>query len=180
MATAAIVQLTPNFASVFSGVDHNGYSSTTASFLLQENHDKHHIFFDPEGFHNPRTHHSFTIYSLGANPTQFREAYKRNKDCQRPLAPIDEDTFQAMSDPSKFQSFMGEEKYFHDWEAILQREIDNNTQGWQGVLQKHLLSRTANADALLKVVKAATWLARRLSIPANVLLRHVALISPTL
>lgn len=148
MATAAIVQLTPKFSGVFSGADHNDGSSTTASFLLQENHDNHHIFFDPEGFHNHLAHHLFTMYSLGANPTQLREAYERNKDCQRPLAPIDEETVQAMSDPSKFQTFMGEEKYFHDWEAFFQREIDNNTQGWRGVLQKHLLSRTPNADAL--------------------------------
>ena len=43
---------------------------------------------------------------------------------------------------------MGDEKHYHDWVAFSQREMDSDSRGWQGVLQKHLLSRTENADAL--------------------------------
>ena len=148
MATAATVQLAPDFSGVFPGAHQNVESSTTTSSLLQHNHDNHHIFFNAEGFHNHLAHHLFTIYSLGASPAQIREAYERNTDCQRPLGPLDEDVVQAMSDPLKFQSFLGDEKYYHDWVAFFQREMDLDTRGWQGVLKTHLLSRTANADAL--------------------------------
>ena len=102
MATAATVQLAPDFSGVFSGAGQNDDSSTTTSSLLQHNHDNHHIFFDAEGFHNHLAHHLFTIYSLGATPTQIREAYERNTDCQSPLGKLNEDAVQAMSDPSKF------------------------------------------------------------------------------
>ena len=148
MATAATVLLAPDIHGVFPGAGQNDDSSTTTSSLLQHNHDNHHIFFDAEGFHNHLAHHLFTIYSLGASPTQIREAYERNTDCQRPLGTLDEDVVKAMSDPSKFQSFMGDEKHYHDWVAFFQREMDRDNRGWQGVLQKHLLSRTDNADAL--------------------------------
>ena len=63
------------------------------------------------------------------------------------MAPVDEDNVRKISDPSAFQSSLGEGRHFHGWEAFFQREIDNH--GGQAVLQKHLLSRTPNAEALL-------------------------------
>ena len=148
MATAATVQLNPAIAGVFSAAQRDNDTSTTASSLLQQNHDNYHIFFNANGLHNHIAHHLLTMYSLGATPSQIRHAYDINKDDQRPMAPINEETVKAISDPSKFQSYLGDEKYFHDWEAFFQREIDTNPNGWHGVLQEHLLSRTPNAEAL--------------------------------
>ena len=148
MATAATIQLVPAVGGVFSAAHRDIDTSLTASSLLQENHDNYHIFFNPNGLHNHIAHHLLTIYSLGATPSQIRHAYDINKDSQRPMAPVNEATVEAISDPSKFQSYLGDEKYFHDWEAFFQREMDTTPSGWQGVLQKHLLSRTPNAEAL--------------------------------
>ena len=149
MATAAAVQISPHVTGVFSSGHHDTTNSTTTSSLLQENHNNHHIFFNANGFHNHIAHHLLTIYSIGATPEQIRHAYEINKDSQRPMLPVNEENVKAMSDPAKFQSFLGEEQYYHDWMAFFQREVDNNPGGWQAVLQEHLLSRTPNAEELL-------------------------------
>lgn len=52
MATASSVQLTRDEWPEYyrSGIDQE--SSRLASKLLQENHERHHIFFNKDGFHN--------------------------------------------------------------------------------------------------------------------------------
>ena len=149
MATAATVQISPHVTGVFSSGKHDASTSTTASSLLQENHDNHHTFYNADGFHNHIAHHLLTIYSIGATPEQITHAYETNKGDQRPMLPVNEDNVKAMSDPAKFQSFIGDEQYYHDWMAFFQRETDSNPGGWQAVLQEHLFSRTPNAEALL-------------------------------
>src|SRR3954470_23974897 len=44
-------------------------SANKASELLQENHEKHHIFFNKSGFHNHIAHHLLTTYALGVSPS---------------------------------------------------------------------------------------------------------------
>jgi UDP-N-acetyl-D-mannosaminuronic acid transferase (WecB/TagA/CpsF family) len=51
MATPARIQLSPKHHPAFYTSGMNDEVAKKASELLQENHDKHHIFFRASGFH---------------------------------------------------------------------------------------------------------------------------------
>ena len=63
-------------------------SAQRASELLQENHEKHHIFFNESGFHNHIAHHLLTVFALNASPEQIQKHYDDNKSYQRPPQPV--------------------------------------------------------------------------------------------
>jgi Questin oxidase-like len=147
MATASHLELSENDTGVFRGPRINSESARTASQLLQENHDKYHIFFNHDSFHNHIAHHILTIYALGATKQEIQKAYDMNKDYQRLQYPVDSGVVQDMSDKATFAKYLGQEKYFSDYEAFFQKEIEAN--GWQAVLNEHLFSRDEHADALL-------------------------------
>lgn len=52
MATAATVSVTPHNKGGFSVDALSKDSASTTTKLLQENHEKHHIFFNHDGFHS--------------------------------------------------------------------------------------------------------------------------------
>jgi hypothetical protein len=56
MATASKVQLDASHQAAFNVAGIGSESARMASELLQENHDKHHIFFNKGGFHVRSTH----------------------------------------------------------------------------------------------------------------------------
>ncbi|KAN0065322.1 hypothetical protein ACQY0O_001158 [Thecaphora frezii] len=48
-----------------------------AAQLLQDNHEKHHCFFNAMGFHNHAAHQILADYSIGATAEQLEARYKR-------------------------------------------------------------------------------------------------------
>ena len=147
MATASHVELTPSTAGVYHAPDISSQSAKVASDLLQENHDSYHIFFNQSGFHNHIAHHLLAIYALGASPQELQKAYDDNKGYQRKLKPVQQKNVEDMSDRKKFKEFLGKEKYFHDYEAFFQTEID--AKGWQSVLQEQLFAGDEHAEDML-------------------------------
>ena len=51
MATATKIHLTPSEAGMFHVPGITAESAATASEVLQENHERHHLFYNDEGFH---------------------------------------------------------------------------------------------------------------------------------
>jgi Questin oxidase-like len=147
MATASHIELSTSDTGVFRGPLINAESAKTASQILQENHDKFHIYFNSEGYHNHIAHHVLTIYALGATRQELQKSYDVNKSYQRPQFPADQGVVQDMSDRATFAKYLGQEKYFSAYEAFFQKEIEAN--GWQAVLNEHVFARDEHADALL-------------------------------
>lgn len=147
MATAAHVELNPATAGVYHVPTITTESSKAGSRLLQENHDKYHIFFNPSGFHNHIAHHLLTIYALGATPDELQQAFDNNKPIQRPQFPVEKPIVQAMTDLDKFKEFLGKEQYFHDFEIFFRHEIE--TKGWEAVVNEHVFAGNAHADRML-------------------------------
>jgi Questin oxidase-like len=147
MATASHIQLIPATAGVYHVPSLTQESCKAASNLLQENHDKYHMLFNQQGFHNHIAHHLLTIFALGASPDELQRAFDRNRDCQRPQFPVNEENVHAMHDDEKWKGFLGKEKYFHDFEAFFKKEIDEK--GWEDVLQERLFAKTDRAEDLL-------------------------------
>ncbi|KIX09703.1 uncharacterized protein Z518_00784 [Rhinocladiella mackenziei CBS 650.93] len=147
MATAAHIELNPTItAGVYHVPDITAESSKIGSQLLQENHDKFHIYFNQSGFHNHIAHHLLTIYALGATPDEIRRAFDNNKTIQRPQFPVEKRNVQDMADRDQFKRFLGKEQYFHDYEAFFRNEID--TKGWEAVLNEHVFARDEHADRM--------------------------------
>jgi Questin oxidase-like len=147
MATASHVELSTNNTGVFHGPVVNSESAKAASRVLQENHDRYHIFFNPDGFHNHIAHHVLTIYALGATEQEIQKAYDINKDYQRPQNPVEEGVVEEMTDRAHFARYLGQEKHFRDYEIFFQKEIE--AKGWESVLNEHLFAGDEHADALL-------------------------------
>ncbi|KIW01608.1 uncharacterized protein PV09_07080 [Verruconis gallopava] len=118
-----------------------------ASELLQRNHQEHHIFFNREGFHNHIVHHILTLYALGADPAQLQRHYDANALYQRPTMPVHESDVEAMSDPSKFQRYLSDERHYHDYLVFFQQEMQ--AKGWQNVVNEYLFAGDERADDLL-------------------------------
>jgi hypothetical protein len=147
MATASRIEISTTEVAAFQSPAISAESAKAASHFLQENHDKFHIFFNSDGFHNHIAHHLLTIYALGATKQEIQKAYDINKVYQRPQKPAEERVVQDMSDRASFAKYLGQEKYFHDYEIFFQKEID--AKGWEAVVKDHLFSGDQHADAFL-------------------------------
>ncbi|KAF3009563.1 hypothetical protein E8E13_005702 [Curvularia kusanoi] len=122
-------------------------SAKTTSELLQVNHEKHHIFFNKSGFHNHIAHHLLTLFALGATPEEIRQGYDTNVSYQRPPEPLKDSIVNDMHEPDRFKTYLGKEKFYHDFLVYFQKEIERKT--WQGVLSEYLFARDERADDLL-------------------------------
>lgn len=149
MATAATVSLSSSTNGVLNVHNTPPDSYNTASKLLQKNHDDFHMYFNQSGFHNHIAHHLLTILALGATPSQLQFAFDSNADYQRPQFPVDKDTVSSMSDPKTFAKYLGNERYFHDYEIFFRKETEAENGDWQAMLNKQLLSPTPQAQDLL-------------------------------
>ena len=147
MATASKVQLSLGERPEFYLKNIKQESATRTSDLLQENHEKHHIFFNQSGFHNHIAHHLLTIYSLAATPAQIQKHYDENQDYQRPPQPIEAAIVKGMEDPSQFTKYLGKERYYNDYLRFFQSEMDKK--GWQQVLNEYVFAGDDRADDML-------------------------------
>ncbi|KAF2165940.1 hypothetical protein M409DRAFT_23671 [Zasmidium cellare ATCC 36951] len=122
-------------------------SSETASRLLQDNHELHHMFFNGEGFHNHINHGLLTLWALEASPTNIEKFYDLNKVFQRPQEPADQKLSLDLADVETFMEYMGDDKYYKAYLDFFSQEITSTS--WQEVLQKYLFARDKRADTML-------------------------------
>jgi len=151
MATAATLSLTPDTVGVLH-VPNSQLSQESCqrvSELLQKNHDHHHMYFNQSGFHNHIAHHLLTIFALGATAPQIQKAYDDNAKYQRPQFPVDKDTVSSMSNPEQFKKYLGNERYFHDYEIYFRREIEKHSGDYGAVVKEQLFADTPQAKDLL-------------------------------
>ncbi|KAF2403037.1 hypothetical protein EJ06DRAFT_472094 [Trichodelitschia bisporula] len=118
-------------------------SLETASKLLQENHERFHIFFNEDGFHNHIAHHLATLHALGASTSQLQSAFSNNTSYQWRLKPATQD----LSNPDTFAKTLGSNddyaSYLRFFEAYLSTHSVPNT------LSTYLFTHTPQANDLL-------------------------------
>ncbi|KAL4916978.1 hypothetical protein BDW62DRAFT_211499 [Aspergillus aurantiobrunneus] len=148
MATATNIQLSPKTdTGVFSTQGITADSAKTASEVLQEDLEKHHVYFNNMGFHNHIAHHILTIYALGASPSEIRAAYARNKAYQRRAMPVHENVVESLHDKTKFREALGSDKNYPNFLAFFQREIE--AKGMERVLGEYVFAGDANAESMM-------------------------------
>ncbi|KAF5372179.1 hypothetical protein D9758_005082 [Tetrapyrgos nigripes] len=62
----------------------NQESTQALRDILQDNHDKYHIFFDDFGRHNHISHHLVALWSMGSPKAVLEAAYEESQPVQRP------------------------------------------------------------------------------------------------
>ncbi|KAK4044787.1 hypothetical protein C8A01DRAFT_42405 [Parachaetomium inaequale] len=124
------------------------------SELLQEDMEKHHVFFNQDHFHNHIPHHLLALYGTGAPPSSLQMAYNDNATYQRPVLPphttapneTPAKTFHPW--PSAATPYFGQEEYYPDFLRFFQAEI-KTLGSWQAVVSKYLFSPDETGDELL-------------------------------
>jgi hypothetical protein len=147
MATARKVLLSPHSD---TGVWSTGISESaakTASAVLQEDLEKHHVYFNDMGFHDHIVHQILTLYALGASPDEIQAAYDRSKTYQRQALPTHEDVVKSLHQKDKFKDALGKENNYPDFLEFFQREIDEK--GIEAVLSEYLFKQDENAESMM-------------------------------
>ncbi|KAI5306254.1 hypothetical protein KEM56_001686 [Ascosphaera pollenicola] len=147
MATAYKIHVSPTEDVGVFNLTPREDSAQKVSELLQEDMQKHDIYFNDKGFHNHIVHHLLSIYALGASPDDVQRAYDTNDEYQRPSRPIDEDLVQKFQDRDEFCQFLGQRPKYVQYLAHFQREIEER--GVDAVLQEYLFAGTEFADDML-------------------------------
>ncbi|KAL5048447.1 hypothetical protein BDW71DRAFT_177695 [Aspergillus fruticulosus] len=145
MATARKVLLSPHSDTGVWSTGITEPSAKTASAVLQEDLEKHHVYFNDMGFHNHIAHQILTLYALGASPAEIQAAYDRNKTYQRQALPMHEDVVQSLHQKDKFKEALGDEKNYPDFLEFFQREIDKK--GVEAVLSEYLFKQFIDENA---------------------------------
>ncbi|KAF1968750.1 hypothetical protein BU23DRAFT_479364 [Bimuria novae-zelandiae CBS 107.79] len=147
MATASTVNLDTELQPEYSVKGLSDEGAKVTSELLQENHDKHHIFFNQNGFHNHIVHHLLTLFALKASPEEIKRGYKDNVYYQRPPVALKKEIVDDMHNPDRFKIYLGKEKYYHDFLKYFEDEISKK--GWENVVNDELFKGDERADDML-------------------------------
>jgi hypothetical protein len=147
MATASKVSISTSHIPQYHTTDWSEATGVKTSEVLQENHEQHHIYFNPAGFHNHIVHHILSLYAVGAQPDDIVRQYNFNKSYQRSVQKPDEKVVQDFEDEQKFKAELGNEKSYADFLAFFQRQIELT--GWKDVVNKFLFAGDETADDLL-------------------------------
>ncbi|THU98567.1 hypothetical protein K435DRAFT_777443 [Dendrothele bispora CBS 962.96] len=106
--------------------------------VLNDNHERHHAFFDG-GFHNHVPHHVLAIWALGGDQNVINAAYGRDQKHQRKAydspEPITSTNFNDHLGDENF--YGGYLKFFHDLIIVQQQDIPS-------VLERYVFSPEAN------------------------------------
>ncbi|KAK4615670.1 Baeyer-Villiger oxidase ptaJ [Fulvia fulva] len=147
MASASTVQLQLDQHPVYYRNGISNESTKKVSELMQENHEKFHIFFNNDGFHNHIAHQMLTMWALKASPDQIRREYNSNKLYQRPSQKPDTKTLQDLSDPQVFIKHLGPEQHYNDFLEFFKAEMEKSS--WQEVINKYLFAGDERAETML-------------------------------
>jgi len=147
MATSSKVHLTVEDTGIVKLKPQTEETAVKTSELLQVNHDKHHIFFNDDGFHNHIAHHLLSLYGLGAPASVIEQQYNHNASYQKAAVSLDERIVQDMSDPDLFKKYLGSGKYYRDFLVFWQNEMEKK--GWENVLNEYVFGGNERADDML-------------------------------
>lgn len=153
MATASHVQLTTHeHPAFFIGEANTSERAKIASDLLQKNHERFHMFFNADGFHNHIAHHLLTAYALAASPQDLQRHFDSNESYQRPQGTFDQAVVTKMQDPTTFISYLGDQRQYKNFLQFFRTKIDE--MGWQDTLNKYVFDDNEVANKMLPLVFA--------------------------
>ncbi|KAK5020126.1 hypothetical protein LTR60_000813, partial [Cryomyces antarcticus] len=147
MATASTIHISLSEHPTFAVPALKADSAQITTELLQKNHERHHIFFNPSGFHNHIVHHLLSLYALGASTSSIQMQWNGHEPSQRPPGAVDKAVVEAMHDPSQFRSYLNKQEHYPNFLRFFQQKVEEH--GWQTVAREYLLKGDEQANDLL-------------------------------
>ncbi|KAJ5906668.1 Oxidoreductase ptaJ [Penicillium subrubescens] len=147
MATARKIHLSPE---TDTGIFSSGVREDTAraaSEALQLDMEKHHVFFNEQGFHNHIPHMLLSIYALGGTPEDIRAAYERSQSYQRKAVPVNAEVVDKLNETGDFKEYLGKGKNYSNFLSFFQRQIDEK--GVDAVLNEYVFAGNEQAENML-------------------------------
>ncbi|KAF8332470.1 hypothetical protein F5887DRAFT_996977 [Amanita rubescens] len=105
--------------------------------LLKDNHERWHIFFNDQGFHNHSAHRILAVWALGADGAIIQAGYDTDSSYLKEMYPS--------PNPITIENFkdhLGDHKYWSAYLEFFSRETLRL--GLPGVLEKYIFSREFN------------------------------------
>ncbi|KAI1133837.1 hypothetical protein F5Y05DRAFT_400713 [Hypoxylon sp. FL0543] len=146
MATGHTIQIAPDNTGLWK-ITQDESVAKKASELLQQDLEKHHVYFNDRGFHNHLTHHILSLYGTGASAEHLQKAYDVNVSYQRPVVELHEKVVQELGDWEAAKKRLGKEQYYTDFLAFFQNEVDKL--GWEKVLNEYLFKGDEKSEDML-------------------------------
>lgn len=144
---ASPISLSPSHVGIVKGAEIPPGSLEECNRLLQENHEKYHMFFRDKAGHNHIVHSLLTILALGATPQELQDRYDDGVPIQRAIPDIDNALLEKLADVDTFYNTIGEITQYHTFLEFFKREIA--AKGWKAVVQEYVFARTKVADTML-------------------------------
>ena len=197
MATATTITLSPTSTPGSTHVSSlTKPSASKASTLLQQNHDKNHIFFNDDGFHNHIAHQLLAVYALGASPEQLQRGFDQNQSYQKPLKAVNESVLRGLEEgedevdvsevaktessgkvEGKWKEYLGQGKYFREFEEYFRQQIVKK--GWEVVVKEALFAGTEKSEDLLLRMFGGEYTLHLQPLPTNPSVSDLALLPIT-
>jgi hypothetical protein len=146
MATASLIQLTPDYLGLIHASGKTDGSLEAASRILQKNHDENHMFWREVAGHNHITHSVLNVFALGGSPADLQRAFDDGVDIQRAKPPQDSKIVNTLREPDEFLGRVGQLDQYSNFLAFFSQEIE--AKGWIAVVQEHVFSKTPNAEKM--------------------------------
>ncbi|KAF7534954.1 hypothetical protein G7054_g5790 [Neopestalotiopsis clavispora] len=137
MATPYAVKITPENTGLWH-FDQTETAANKATELLTKDIEKHHVFFNDDGFHNHISHQILALYGTGATAEDLVNGYKENEGYQRPaMKAHSQSLIEELRDWEKAKKRLGKAQYYTDWLHFFQHEIEHHG-SWQKVLAEYM------------------------------------------
>ncbi|KAK5656110.1 hypothetical protein OQA88_4870 [Cercophora sp. LCS_1] len=138
MSTPYQMHIVPENTGLCKKIKQTDEAAQTASKLLQQDLQNHHVFFNTSGFHNHIPHHLLALYGTGASSSSLSNAYGTNTTYQRPVLSLHESVVKDLvTSFSRAGPYLGKEKHYPDFLSFFQREMQR-LGGWKPVVAEYL------------------------------------------
>ncbi|KAM3501344.1 hypothetical protein MY10362_005633 [Beauveria mimosiformis] len=123
-------------------------AAAKVSALLQEDMEKHNVFFNEKGYHNHLVHQLLTLYGTGATPEDMQRGYDNNISYQLKRNEQGKEVQSALHDnfDEAAKEFLGRGRYYGNFLRFYQQEIEKL--GWQETVLKYLIHKEQNFTRL--------------------------------
>ncbi|OAA41844.1 hypothetical protein BBO_05203 [Beauveria brongniartii RCEF 3172] len=130
------------------GMTQTPEAAAKVSALLQEDMEKHNVFFNEKGYHNHLVHQLLTLYGTGATPEDMQRGYDNNISYQLKRNEQGEEVQCALHDnfDEAAKEFFGRGRYYGNFLRFYQEEIEKL--GWQETVLKYLIHNEQNFTRL--------------------------------
>ncbi|KAM3563438.1 hypothetical protein MY1884_001256 [Beauveria asiatica] len=130
------------------GMTQTPEAAAKVSALLQEDMEKHNVFFNEKGYHNHLVHQLLTLYGTGATPEDIQRGYDNNISYQLKRNEQGEEVQSALRDnfDEAAKEFFGRGRYYGNFIRFYQEEIEKL--GWQETVLKYLIHNEQNFTRL--------------------------------